>query len=114
MFTITKAAAADIRRSLEKHNFDDLPLRIAAQRAADGSFQYQMGFDEAGPGDTMISTAGIDVVIARDHKPLLNGCTLDFDVVDDGEACFIFLNPNDPSFVAPTMQDSPTVDKVDE
>jgi len=63
MFKVSKAAAREIKRSLQSTDQDDLPLRVAAQRAGDGSVHYQMGFDEAGPGDTMISSSGVDVVI---------------------------------------------------
>jgi len=83
------------------HDFDDMPLRIAAQKSDDGAIEYQMGFDEAGPGDAMFGCNGIDVVIANDHKVLLNGTKLDFVELEEGGKNFIFLNPNDPTYVAP-------------
>jgi len=114
MFKVSKAAVAELKRSMVHHDFDDMPLRIAAQRIEDGSIEYQMGFDEAGPGDTMIGCRGIDVVIAKDHKALLNGTELDFVALDDGDKHFIFLNPNDPNFVAPERgQDGDAVHAVD-
>jgi len=67
MFKISKSAATEVKRSLQEHEFDDMPLRVAAQRGNGGSIDYQMGFDEAGPGDTMVASNGVDVVIARDH-----------------------------------------------
>ncbi len=100
MFKVTKTAAAEIKRSLQEHEFDDMPIRVAAQRDSDGSIHYQMGFDEPGPGDTMIASAGIDVVIAKDHLALLNGVEMDYVTIDE-KAEFIFLNPNDPTFIAP-------------
>lgn len=108
MFKITKAASAELKRSMAQHDFDDMPLRVAAQRSADGSIEYQMGFDEAGPGDTMVSTSGIDVVIAKDHQPILNGTELDYVELDEDEGGmhFIFKNPNDPSYIAPREDDS--------
>ena len=102
MFKVSKSAAAEIKRSLLEHEFDDMPLRVAAQRNEDGSIEYQMGFDEAGPGDTMVASSGVDVVIARDHLVLLNGAEMDYVTLDDGGNNFIFLNPNDPTFVPPT------------
>lgn len=101
MFKVTKAAGDELKRNMQQHDFDDMPLRVAAQRIADGSFEYQMGFDEAGPGDTMVCTGGIDVVIAKTHQPLLNGTELDYVELDEGGLHFIFKNPNDPSYVAP-------------
>lgn len=102
MFTVTKAAATELKKSMAHHDFDDMPLRIAAEKNAEGAVDYQMGFDEAGPGDVMIGCKGIDVVIANDHKALLNGTTLDYVQMEDGEMHFIFLNPNDPTFVPPS------------
>ncbi|OED41905.1 hypothetical protein AB833_08705 [Chromatiales bacterium (ex Bugula neritina AB1)] len=107
MFKVSKAAAVELKRSMAHHDFDDMPIRIAAQKSADGSIEYQMGFDEAGPGDTMVASSGIDVVIANDHKPLLAGTELNYVTTDDGEKNFIFLNPNDPTFVQPSQSDPP-------
>lgn len=108
MFKVTKAASAELKRSMQHHDFDDMPLRVAAQRTADGTIEYQMGFDEAGPGDTMVASRGIDVVISKDHQAILNGTELDYVELDEGGMHFIFKNPNDPSYVPP--QD----DEIDE
>lgn len=115
MFKVTKAAAAEIKRSLENSDADDSPLRVAAQRAGDGSVHYQMGFDEAGPGDTMVSSNGVDVVIANEHKPLLSGAEMDFVTMpDDGDQHFIFMNPNDPTYVEPNRDSHPNQDAPQE
>ena len=108
MFTVTKDAVTELKKSMAHHDFDDMPLRIAAQKTAEGEFEYQMGFDEAGPGDTMCGCRGIDVIIANQHKSLLNGTTLDYVKMEDGEKHFIFLNPNDPSFVEPKPEEDTT------
>ena len=105
MFTVTKAAAAELKKSMVHHDFDDMPLRIAAQKSPQGEFEYQMGFDEAVPGDAMFGCGGIDVIIAKEHKALLNGTRLDFVEMEDGQMHFIFLNPNDPSYVEPDNSD---------
>ncbi len=105
MFKVSKTAAAQLKRSMAHHDFDDMPVRIAAQKKPDGSIEYQMGFDEAGPGDTMVASGGIDVVISNDHKPLLAGTELNYVTTDDGAENFIFLNPNDPAFVPPSPGD---------
>jgi len=111
VFTVTKEAAKELKRSMAHHDFDDMPLRIAAQKSADGAIEYQMGFDEAGPGDAMFGCNGIDVVIANDHKVLLNGTKLDFVELEEGDKNFIFLNPNDPTYVAP--QDESTAPQAE-
>jgi len=114
MFKVTKSAAAELKRSMQEHDFDDMPLRVAAQKTPDGSIEYQMGFDEAGPGDTMVASSGIDVVIANDHKPILAGTELDFVAVEGDLKEFIFLNPNDPTFVAPQANTEDGADPVDD
>lgn len=106
MFKVTKAAGTELKRSMQHHDFDDMPLRVAAQRTGDGSIEYQMGFDEAGPGDTMVASSGIDVVISKEHQPILNGTELDYVELDDGTMNFIFKNPNDPGYVPPREEDA--------
>jgi len=101
VFTVSKEAVTELKKSMAHHDYDDMPLRIAVQKNTQGEFEYQMGFDEAGPGDVMFGCGGIDVIIANQHKSLLNGTRLDFVEMDDGQMHFIFLNPNDPSFVEP-------------
>lgn len=115
MFKVSKSASAELKSSMKHHDFDDMPVRIAAQRADDGSIEYQMGFDEPGPGDTMIAAGGgIDIVIAKDHLPLLNGAELDFVLMDDEQHHFIFMNPNDKNFVAPTETEATSATRSDE
>lgn len=114
MFKVSKAAAAEIKRNLSLNEFDDMPIRIAAMQADDGSIHYQMGFDEAGPGDTMVSSSGVDVVITNDHKPLLSGCELDYVTIDGETPNFIFLNPNDPTFVAPESGADPDSEQLND
>ena len=61
-----------------------------------------LGFDEQRlPGDTFVNFDGVNVVIAERSKALAEGMTLDYVELEPGELQFIFLNPNDPTFVAP-------------
>jgi len=47
----------------------------------------------------------VTIMYAPDMDELLSGTTLEFDVIDEGsEPQFIFLNPNDPSFVPPAEE----------
>lgn len=105
MFKVSKAAGTEIKKSMAHHDFDDLPIRVAAKRNTDGSIDYQMGFDEPGPDDVMIASGGIDVVFAKIHLELLNGTELDFVEMEDGQFHFIFINPNDANYVAPQTSD---------
>ena len=81
---------------------EELALRIAPARGPDGNIEYTMGFDEVGVADTLINSAGVDVVFRSHDKALLNGTTLDYVEIEPGENRFIFLNPNDPHYRPPT------------
>ncbi|MGI9334338.1 MAG: HesB/IscA family protein [Gammaproteobacteria bacterium] len=102
MFKVTKSAARQIRDSATQGDADDMALRIAPTRAADGAIEYTMGFDEVGVEDTLVNSAGVDVVFRSSDKWLLNGTTLDYVEIEPGQHRFIFLNPNDPHYRPPT------------
>lgn len=101
MISLTKAAAKQVRRTAQAGDMEELALRIAASRQPDGSIGYKMGFDEITLDDVMLSSRGVDVVIRGSDKELLNGTTLDFVELEPGDFQFVFLNPNDPTYVAP-------------
>jgi iron-sulfur cluster assembly protein len=102
MIKVTGNAHKQILVSIEKGNAKGLGLRVAARKGPDGSFQYAMGFDEIKPDDIVTEEGDVRIVFAPDMKPLVDGMTIEFDVVEEGsEPMFIFLNPNDPSYVPP-------------
>ena len=101
MFKLSKSAARQIRDSAGSGDSEELALRIAATRKPDGAIEYQMGFDEVGVEDVLLSSRGVDVVFANTQKELLNGTVLDYVEMAPGEFRFIFMNPNDPHFRAP-------------
>jgi iron-sulfur cluster assembly protein len=90
MFTLTSAAAQQIRQAAAASAAHDMALRVAAQRAADGSIEYGMGFDEANDDDMRLLLEGVAVVIADPHQPLLENTVLDFVELEPGEFNFIF------------------------
>jgi iron-sulfur cluster assembly protein len=101
MITITKAAAAQIRKSAERSDSEDMYLRIAAKREEDGSIEYGMGFDDMKPQDQLYKSGGVEVVIADSCKDLLAGATIDYVEINPGQPQFIFINPNDPRHQTP-------------
>jgi iron-sulfur cluster assembly protein len=101
MITITPDAANQIRQAAEATEADDMYLRIAARREADGSIEYGMGFDDMGNQDQLYTSAGVDVLISDSCKDLLRGATLDYVEIDSGQHQFIFINPNDPRHQPP-------------
>lgn len=101
MITISKAAAQQIKTSIEQTDAEGLSLRIAARRLEDGTLDYAMGFDNTDHNDSHSRSNGIDIVVAPTSTELLNDATLDYVEMDDGKFHFIFINPNDPSHVKP-------------
>mgnify|MGYP003559309971 FL=1 len=95
MIIITPNAAKQIRIAAEQSAADDIFLRLAARREDDGTIEYGMGFDEMGGTDELISSQGIDVVIASACAALLKDATRDDVEIAPGDFRFIFTNPND-------------------
>ncbi len=99
--TLTAAAAARIREQLPESE-KGVALRLAVRALEDGGFQYAMGFDsESREGDQRFRSREIPVVVGADSLALARGMTVDFVELEPGEKRFIFLNPNDPSYVPP-------------
>ena len=102
MISLSTAALQQIQLSAETGKMPSTPLRIAVKRLDDDSFHYAMGFDEQRlPGDTFFNFDGVDLVVAANSRDLADGMTIDFVELQPGNAEFIFLNPNDPSYVPP-------------
>lgn len=102
MITLTPAAARQIKHSAKESNLDGLPLRLACTRMDNGSFHYGMGFDDIKEGDITHTSEGIDVIVSVTANEFLNGTQVDFVPLEEGgEPQFIFMNPNDPSYVPP-------------
>ena len=101
--TVTPSAADQIIVAARGSDADGLALRIAAQRDPGGSLDYTMGFDNVRKGDLALTSEGIALVIAEEHRDLLDGMTLDFVELEPGDFRFIFINPND----VPVTQGSP-------
>ena len=76
-------------------------LRLAARTKEDGSFDYMMGFDEQKSTDKRVEDNGVAILVAETDESLLSGMTMDFVELVGGQHNFIFMNPNDPNYVAP-------------
>lgn len=102
MFRITESAARQVLQAARQAGAEGMPLRLAARRQADGSIDYLMGFDEAKDDDIGFTSTGVEIVIAPECVPLLDRAVMDFVTLQGGDQQFIFLNPKDPTYVAPT------------
>jgi iron-sulfur cluster assembly protein len=101
MFTVTKAAAEQIRKSARESNLEGMALRVAATRKSDGSFDYGMGFDDVNEEDIQFSSEGVKLVMSPAYVELLNETTMDFVEIEPGQHSFIFINPKDPNYSPP-------------
>jgi iron-sulfur cluster assembly protein len=102
MIKISNSAIEQIKLSAEQGDMPSIPLRIAIKEQQDGSFHYAMGFDEQRlPGDNFVNVDGVSLVVSTISKDLAEGMTIDFAELEAGKPEFIFLNPNDPTFVPP-------------
>jgi iron-sulfur cluster assembly protein len=106
MFKVTPAAADQVRKAAQQSGTDGMALRLAASKKADGTIEYKMGFDEAGEDDIRFQSEGVEVVMAPEFVPVLDTATLDFVELQPGEYQFIFLNPQDASYVPPEGADA--------
>lgn len=101
MITVTPEAQKQIRIAAEQSGAANLPLRLAAKKNPDGSFDYGMGFDESADDDLSYRFGEIEVIFDAQYGPMLNGATLDYVEIEPGEHTFIVMNPNDPHYVEP-------------
>ena len=102
MIKVSDTAVKQISISLEQMGAEPLPLRIAINVNQDGSFHYNMGFDDnSRDGDTAFEEKNINFVVDVATLPLVGGMTMDF-VEIEGKEEIVFLNPNDPNYKAPT------------
>jgi iron-sulfur cluster assembly protein len=106
MIIVTPSAAQQIRIAATRSDADEMGLRIAARRDADGSVHYAMGFDDARDDDVVVPAEGIALVVSPAHRDLLDGLTLDYVEYEAGDFRFIFINPNDTGAVPPAPNDT--------
>jgi iron-sulfur cluster assembly protein len=97
MIIVTPGAAQQIRIAATQSEADEMGLRIAARRDADGSISYVMGFDETRNDDLVVPAEGIALVVSPAHRDLIDGMTIDYVEFESGDFRFIFINPNDAS-----------------
>lgn len=103
MFTLTAAAAEQIRRAAQAQN-DKPVLRVAAKVDDDGGMSYGMGFDEERENDLVLENEGVTVLISPPSQPLLAEASLDFVQLHPGEYQFVFMNPRERELCAGQQQ----------
>lgn len=99
MITVSPQAAEQIKHSAKEGQMEGLALRLAAQKAEDGSIEYAMGFaDLEKDDDISFDSEGVKILVATGCYELLKNTEIDYVQLDDGEYHIIFKNPNDPNY----------------
>ena len=91
--SLTAAAADQVRRQLDRRGHGT-GLRVGVKASGCSGFAYRVDFaDEVGPQDLVFQSHGVQVVVAKDHLPVLAGVEVDF-VRQGLNESFKFRNPN--------------------
>jgi iron-sulfur cluster assembly protein len=102
MLKLTEAALKQVQVAAQQGGAEGLALRLAAKRQADGSISYLIGFDEPGRDDFKIEKEGVTVIMEPEYVNLLDGAVMDYVEMEPGDFRFIFLNPNDETYIPPS------------
>lgn len=90
---LTDKAAARVRAQIAQRG-RGLGLRLGIKRTGCSGFSYTIDFaDEIGADDVVFEARGVQVVVSREHLPVLDGTEVDYTREGLNEA-FRFRNPN--------------------
>lgn len=95
MIKLTSLAARQVAQAAQQGGMENMALRIAVRREANGSLQYGMGFDTERDNDLQVLSEGVTLLVSPHSQELLNGTVLDYVELAPGDFRFIFINPND-------------------
>ena len=87
LITVTDAAAAELQRSMEAQDKQDMALRIAVFPGGCAGMQYGQ------PGDEEFVSGGIRLVVGRQDLPMVTGMQVDYVQSVSGSG-FKVENPN--------------------
>jgi len=103
MIKLTEDAANQIMAQIKASGSEAEPLRIAVTKHANSKgFQYLMGFDTQNENDSLYEVRGVKLLVANDLLDVMNGMEIDYVEIEGEDSQFIFKNPNDPNYKAPT------------
>lgn len=94
LMSLTEAAAARLRDLYAQGEHGRL-LRVALSTKGCSGLSYDMSWVEApGPGDEVVTSQGVTVLVDRKATLFLTGTTMDFQQQALGSS-FTFINPNE-------------------
>ncbi len=103
---ITDVAAQQIQKSIKPEEAKTVNLRLAVMRNTDGSFHYAMGIDDQNyEDDIKLQSNNVNIVVNSAMLSMMINMTIDYVELEKGQYNFIFLNPNDPSYMPPADLD---------
>jgi iron-sulfur cluster assembly protein len=91
MIQLSPAAIAEVKRIQSKH---PAPVRLGVEKGGCAALYYTLALvEQVTPEDTIVECEGVQIAIAPEHQPYLNGLSLDYtqDLMGGG---FRFNNPN--------------------
>lgn len=95
LLTLTEAAARRVRQLLATKGEGAKGLRLAVKPTGCSGFSYHLDFARAiEPGDQVVESHGVTVVVDGKAVPLVAGTCVDW-VEDQLGAQFVFNNPNE-------------------
>ena len=94
MIKITDAAAAQIKIAANNPDVAGMILRVAAKRMNDDSITFGMGFDQEREAEELVIVNGTELLIAKPSLPFIQGVTLDYVEMEEGDMRFIFIPQN--------------------
>jgi iron-sulfur cluster assembly protein len=97
LITVTEAAAARIRDIVERADKPVVGVRVGVDKGGCAGMEYQLNLaEQVGPGDEVVETQGVRVLVDPKAILYLIGSEMDFKV-DKISARFVFKNPNEVS-----------------
>jgi iron-sulfur cluster assembly protein len=95
LISLTPAALARVRALLATQGEEVCGLKLGVRTTGCSGMSYQLDFARAvGPGDEVVETEGVKVVIDPKAALYVQGTEVDF-VEDKLGAMFVFNNPNE-------------------
>ncbi len=101
MFSISENALTQIKKQIAETKAENMALRFSAFFTKERTIQYNMGFDNNKEDDIQLNLGGIPILLDQPSSDIMEEAKLDYVKLESGDFQFIFINPLDPSQVAP-------------
>jgi iron-sulfur cluster assembly protein len=94
MISLTESAAEKINKAVSEQEMEGKHLRVGVfPGGCGGGYQYALGFDAQGDGDSTFESQGLKLIVNNDDVDKIKGTEIDYVVSEMGEG-FRVNNPN--------------------